>query len=188
MDSARVGHFAITDAERGPVVIPSAIARDGDRVLVHGSTGSRWLRALAGGAPTCLAVTTVHGLVVARSAFESSMHYRSAVLFGTCERLSGTDAEAALDVITDALIPGRVVELRRPTRRELDATLILALPMTEWSLKVSDGWPEDDVDDIAGAAWAGIVPLYETVGTPLPAPDLRNDIEPPRSVQDLSPG
>ncbi|MBE7188371.1 pyridoxamine 5'-phosphate oxidase family protein [Jatrophihabitans endophyticus] len=185
LDSARVGHFAIADAERGPVVLPSAIARDGDRVLTHGSTGSRWLRALAGGAPTSLAVTTVHGLVVARSAFESSMHYRSAVLFGTCTRLTGDEAAVALDVITDALIPGRVGELRRPTRRELEATLVLALPIDEWSLKVSDGWPDDVEDDLPGPAWAGVVPLHETVGEPRPAPDLRAGIDVPASVHGL---
>ena len=185
LDTARVGHFALTDAERGPVVLPSAIVRDGDRVLTHGSTGSQWLRALAGGAPTCLAVTTVHGLVVARSAFESSMHYRSAVLFGTCTRLLGDDAEAALDVVTDALIPGRVAEVRRPTRRELEATLVLALPIDEWSLKVSDGWPDDVEDDLPGPAWAGVVPLHEVVGTPLSAPDMRAGIDVPASVTDL---
>ena len=107
LDAALVGHFAL-QADGHPVVVPTAIARDGDSVLAHGSTGSRWMRALATGAPTALAVTLLDGIVVARSAFESSMHYRSAVLFGCVRAGRATPAEkrAALDLITDALLPG----------------------------------------------------------------------------------
>lgn len=185
LDASRVGHFALT-AEHGPVVIPTAVARDGDRVLAHGSTGSRWMRLLADGAPTCLAVTAVDGLVVARSAFESSMHYRSAVLFGSCTRVPDADKAAALDVITEHLIPGRVGELRRPTTKELGATLVLALPIEEWSLKASAKWPEDLDDDIAGDAWAGVVPVVTGFGDARPAPDLRAGIPLPASVRALT--
>lgn len=180
LDSSRIGHFALTRPDDAPVVLPTAIARDGDRVLAHGSTGSRWMRALAAGAPTCLAVTALDGLVVARSAFESSMRYRSAVLFGSCSVV--TDKLAALDLVTEQLLPGRTAEVRRPTTRELDATLVLALPIAEWSLKVSAGWPDDPPEDVAGDAWAGVVPLHELRGTPLPAPDLRPGIRFPPSV------
>ncbi len=183
LDSTLVGHFALADPEHGPVVIPTAVVRDGDRILAHGSTGSRWMRALAAGAPTCLAVTALYGVVVARSAFESSLHYRSAVLFGRCTPLADDEKAAALDLVTDALIPGRVAEIRRPTRRELEATLVLALPVEEWSLKVSDGWPEDPPEDVAGDAWGGVVPMLTGYGTPVPAPDLREGIEAPPSVR-----
>ena len=108
-------------------MLPIAIARDGDDVLLHGSTGSRWLRLIAQGIPVSLAVTALDALVVARSAFESSMRYRSAVLFGRCQPLAGQDKLAALDVLTDALIPGRVAEVRRPSAKELAATLVLRL-------------------------------------------------------------
>ena len=182
LDSTVVGHFALADPERGPVVIPSAIVRDGDRVLAHGSTGSRWMRALAAGTPTCLAVTALDGVVVARSAFESSLHYRSAVLFGVCVPLPDEQKSAALDLVTEALIPGRVAEIRRPSRRELEATLVLALPIVEWSLKVSDGWPDDPPEDIAGDAWGGVVPMLTGYGAPVPAPDLRAGISVPASV------
>ena len=182
LDSTFVGHFALS-ADAGPVVIPTAITRDGDRVLAHGSTGSRWMRALADGAPTCLAVTALDGLVVARSAFESSLHYRSAVLFGACSVLRDEEKDAALDKITEALLPGRVAELRRPTVREKQATLVLSLPIEQWSLKVSDGWPDDEDDDIAGDAWAGVVPLITTRGTPVAAPDLRDGIGLPPSLR-----
>jgi len=184
LDTSRVGHFALT-AEHGPVVIPTAISRDGARVLAHGSTGSRWMRMLASGAPTCLAVTALDGLVVARSAFESSMHYRSAVLFGSCVRVPDEEKEAALDLITDHLIPGRVAELRRPTWQELAATQVLALPIEEWSLKVSAAWPDDPDEDIAGDAWAGVVPIVQTYGDALPAPDLREGIPIPPSVRNI---
>jgi nitroimidazol reductase NimA-like FMN-containing flavoprotein (pyridoxamine 5'-phosphate oxidase superfamily) len=184
LDASRVGHFALT-AEHGPVVIPTAVARDGDRVLAHGSTGSRWMRLLADGAPTCLAVTAVDGLVVARSAFESSMHYRSAVLFGSCTPVPDDEKADALDRITEHLIPGRVGELRRPTSKELAATQVLALPIAEWSLKVSDKWPEDPEQDVAGDAWAGVVPIVTSYGSPRPAPDLRAGIPVPPSVHNL---
>jgi hypothetical protein len=183
LDDCRLGHFALV-RDGAPLVIPTAVVRDGDRVLAHGSTGAPWMRALATGAPTCLAVTAWDGLVVARSAFESSIHYRSAVLFGSCAPVD--DAERALDLVTEALLPGRVAELRRPTPRERAATLVLQLPITEWSLKISAGWPEDPPEDVTGPAWAGVVPRHLRHGVPVPAPDLRDGIPVPPSVQRLS--
>lgn len=187
IDEVRVGHVAFTAAEDGPTVLPILIVRDGDQVLLHGSTGSPWLGCLASGAAISLAVTALDGLVVARSAFESSMHYRSAVIFGACGQLEGEQKIAALDVITDALIPGRLGEIRRPNAREIAATSVLALPIAEWSLKVSDCWPDDDEDDIAGDAWAGVVPLaVQHWARPRPAPDLRDGIATPASVRRLA--
>src|SRR3954462_6328736 len=185
LDTARVGHFAVVADDGTPAVIPTMVVRDGDRVLGHGSTGPRWMRRLATGVPTALAVTAYDGLVVARSAFESSLRYRSAVVFGACVVLPDTEKEHALDLVTDALIPGRVAEVRRPTKAELAATLVLALPLDDWSLKVSAGWPDDEPDDIAGPAWAGVVPLRQTYDDPLPAPALAPGIGVPPSVAAL---
>jgi len=186
LDTVHVGHFAIVDADGHPVVLPTATVRDGDRVLVHGSTGSKWLRRLATGSPTSLAVTSFDGLVVARSAFESSMRYRSAVLFGQCAVIAEPDEKLrALDLITDGLIPGRSKEVRVSTVKELAAVLVLALPIEEWSLKVSEGWPDDPDDDVAGPAWAGVLPVVQRYGEPLPAPDLRAGIDMPDSVRGL---
>ena len=181
-----VGHFGIVDSAGHPVVFPTAVVRDGDRVLAHGSTGSPWMRALAAGAPACLTVTAEDGLVVARSAFESSIHYRSAVIFGTCTALDDdADRSRALDLITETLLPGRTAEIRRPADRELAATLVLSLPLERWSLKISAGWPDDPDDDVAGPAWARVVPRIISYGTPQPAPDLRDGIDLPPSVRAL---
>lgn len=185
LDATRVGHFAFVDDAGGPVVIPTAVVRDGDRVLAHGSTGSRWMRSLSAGRQTCLAVTALDGLVIARSAFESSFHYRSAVLFGRCTTVPPDAKPAALDLITEALLPGRSAEIRRPTTRELEATLVLAFPISEWSLKVSDDWPEDPPEDVAAQAWAGVLPMVVGYAPPRPAPDLRAGIGVPASVTAL---
>jgi hypothetical protein len=153
---------------------------------MHGSTGSGWMREVATGAPVSVAVTSIEGLVVARSAFESSMLYRSAVLFGSCAVLAGDDKQAALDVLTDHLIPGRTSEVRASTPKELAATLVLALPIETWSLKISDDWPEDPPEDVEGPAWAGLLPLETAYAVPVAAPDLRDGIDVPPSVRRLS--
>ncbi len=181
LDEALVCHVGLV-VEGHPVVIPTAVARDGDRILLHGSTGSGWMRTVAGGAAVSVAVTEVDGLVVARSAFESSMLYRSAVIFGVCSVLDGVEKRRAVDVLTEALIPGRVAEVRAPTAKELAATLVLALPLERWSLKISDGWPEDPPEDVEGPAWAGVIPRQSLYAEPRPAPDLRAGIETPPSV------
>jgi nitroimidazol reductase NimA-like FMN-containing flavoprotein (pyridoxamine 5'-phosphate oxidase superfamily) len=182
LDATLIGHVGLV-VDGHPLVVPTAIARDGDRVLIHGSTGSGWLRRVATGADVCLTVTALDGLVIARSAFESSMHYRSAVLFGRLDPVPDSAAEAALDRLTETMLPGRSAEVRRPTPRELSATLVLALPIERWSLKISAGWPDDPPDDVAGPAWAGVVPLHTTPGPPQTAPDLRSGIVVPPSVQ-----
>jgi nitroimidazol reductase NimA-like FMN-containing flavoprotein (pyridoxamine 5'-phosphate oxidase superfamily) len=188
LDSTRVGHFAVLAEDGTPAVIPTMVVRDDDRVLAHGSTGSRWMRRLASGVPTALGVTAYEGLVVARSAFESSIRYRSAVVFGRCSTVTEDrdGKERFLDLVTEALIPGRSAEIRRPTKAELAATLVLALPLEDWSLKLSSGWPEDEDDDVAGPAWAGVVPVHQAYGAPIPAPDLRTGIDVPASIRALA--
>ncbi|MCU1558236.1 MAG: putative flavin-nucleotide-binding protein [Microbacteriaceae bacterium] len=180
----RVGHFAfVVDGQ--PNVLPSAIAADDAGILLHGSSGSRWLRLLATGIPVALAVTALDALVVARSAFESSMHFRSAVIFGSCAPVPDHERVAALDRVTEALIPGRVAELRPPSTKELAATLILRMTIEEWSLKVSAGWPEDEAADVAGGAWAGVLPTASGFTAANSAPDLAEGIPVPDSVKKL---
>jgi uncharacterized protein len=184
LDSVHIGHFALVAEDGHPVVLPTAVARDGDRMLAHGSTGSGWISRLAAGAPTSLAVTSLDALVVARSAFESSMRYRSAVIFGRCAPLTDADEKLrALDTVVEALLPGRLAEVRRPTPKELAQTIVLALPITEWSLKVSAGWPDDPPEDCASPVWAGVLPVQARYSAPIPAPDLRAGIPVPESVR-----
>lgn len=171
-----------------PVAFPIGFARLGDDLVIHGSTGSPWLRALSDGVPAAVSVTTLDGVVVARSGFESSFHYRSASLYGRFATVSDDEKAAVLEALTDAFIPGRVAELRASTRRELAASLALRLPITaeNWSLKVSDGWPEDPDEDIASGAWAGVVPLTVEYGTPRRAPDCDPGIPEPDSVRSMT--
>jgi uncharacterized protein len=171
-----------------PVAFPIGFARIGDELVIHGSTGSPWMRALAGGAAAAVSVTALDGVVVARSAFESSFRYRSAAVYGVFTEVPADEKVGYLDAVTDKFIPGRVDELRESTRKELAATLALRLPIgaDNWSLKVSAGWPDDPDDDVAGTAWAGVVPMTVEYGAPLAAPDLRAGIDVPASIRAMT--
>ena len=170
-----------------PAAPPIGVTRIADELVIHGSTGSPWLRQLAGGVSAAVSITTLDGVLVARSGFESSFHYRSAVLFGTFEDI-GDDKVRYLETVTDTFIPGRVAELRASNRKEIAATTVLRLPITtdNWSLKISNGWPEDPDDDVAAGAWAGVVPLTTIYGEPRRAPDCDEAIPVPDSVRQLS--
>jgi nitroimidazol reductase NimA-like FMN-containing flavoprotein (pyridoxamine 5'-phosphate oxidase superfamily) len=180
LDAALVAHVAVVDGTQ-PFVVPLAFARDRDRLLVHGSTASRTFRALAAGVPSCATVTVVDGLVVARSQFESSMRYRSAMVLGTFSTLHSGEKERALAVLAARLLPG-LDGARTPSAKELKATSVLELPLEEWSLKVSGGHPEDDDGDLDRPVWAGTIPLHHTWGEPEPAPDLAPGIDVPPAV------
>jgi nitroimidazol reductase NimA-like FMN-containing flavoprotein (pyridoxamine 5'-phosphate oxidase superfamily) len=185
LDAALVAHVAVVDpseADGQPYVVPLGVARDGDRLLLHGSTASRALRALAAGAPTCATVTILDAVVIARSQFESSMNYRSAMVLGRCTELAGEEKRRALAALSQRLLPG-VEGQRPPTRKELAATSIVALPLAEWSLKVSGkAGPDDEPSDLDREVWAGVVPLRHVWGEPVDAPDLRVDVRPPAAL------
>ena len=187
LDGGLVAHVALVD-DGQPYVLPVAFARDGDRVLLHGSTGSRLFRALADGAPACVTVTLLDGLVLARSLFESSMNYRSVMILGRCVRLTDDDKLDALHRLSEHLMPGRWGDARHPTVKELAATTVLALPLTECSVKVSEGGPEDPPEDLDWPAWAGVVPLEHRFGSPQPSPDLRSASRPPAYVNTWTTG
>ena len=173
LDAGLVAHVSVADSDGRPYVVPVAYARDGDNVLFHGSTGSRLFRGLAHGQPTCLTVTLLDGLVLARSTFESSMHYRGVMVLGVARKLAGKDKAAALETITEHLLPGRWAEARHPNKKELAATMVLSLPLDEVSVKVSDGPPEDEPADVDIPIWAGVIPMRESFASPIPAPDLK---------------
>jgi uncharacterized protein len=184
LDAGRVAHIAVDDDGGQPYVVPVAYARDGDAVLIHGSTASRLFRSLSAGAPTCLTVTVIDGLVLARSVFESSMHYRCAMVLGSAASLDGDAKLAGLERISEHLMPGRWADARQPNRKELAATLVLSMPLDEWSVKVSEGPPEDAEDDLDLPVWAGVLPLYESYGDAAAAPDLRPGLDVPSYVRD----
>lgn len=171
-----------------PVALPVGFVRVGGELVVHGSTGSPWLRHLATGAPASVCVSTLDGVVVARSGFESSFHYRSAVLFGSFEAVADADKPPYLQALTDTFIPGRVVEVRRSTPRERAATLVLRMGIgaDNWSLKVGDGWSDDPAEDVASGVWAGVVPITMTYGEPRRAPDCDESIPVPPSVRSMT--
>ena len=168
--------------------MPMLYARVGDRVYVHGSRASRMMRTLAEGAPACLTVTLVHGLVLARSAFEHSANYESVVVFGRFEEIAESDERlTAFEAFTNQLLPDRWREVRAPNRKELKATTILALPLAEASAKVRSGPPDDDDSpDAALETWAGVLPLVTSFGAPQPSPGLRPGIPLPRAAAVVS--
>jgi nitroimidazol reductase NimA-like FMN-containing flavoprotein (pyridoxamine 5'-phosphate oxidase superfamily) len=186
LDRGLVAHVAFVDQGR-PFCIPTLYARAGDRVLIHGSSASRMVRQLAAGAPACVTVTMVDGLVLARSAFEHSANYDSVVLLGTFELIADDEKMAALQTFVERLIPGRWDEVRQPSRKELKATQVLALPIDEASVKTRSGPPDDDESaDATLDVWAGVLPLHESFGAPVPSPGLRPGIRLSPSVEQLS--
>lgn len=181
--STTLAHIAYQSPD-GPRIFPTAFAILDDHLVIHGSTGSRWMRHLVGQAVS-VAVTKLTGLVVARSTFESSVHYRSAIIYGSFSLVEGERTEAYLSRMSDRLIPGRSSEVRPSLRKEVAATMLLEMPLDRWSLRVSDGWSEDEAPDIAGDAWAGVVRLGAPSVTAEAAPNLRPGIPVPQSVARL---
>jgi hypothetical protein len=139
---------------------------------------------LAGGAPCCFTVTHLDGLVLARSANDSSMNYRSAVLLGSCEEVVDHDEKVRiLDVITDHLLPGRRASLRPMLKKEIAATLVLRMPIAEFSVKSRAGGPLDEGDDVHWPVWSGVMPISMQFGEPVPADDLDEGIDVPAMFQ-----
>jgi hypothetical protein len=186
LDRGLVGHVAfVEDGE--PRCIPMLYARVGDTVYIHGSTASRMIRLLAGGAPACLTVTLLDGLVLARSAFEHSANYESVVALGHFHAVEDeAERVAAFEAFAEKLLPGRWREVRGPNRKELNATTILALTIEEASAKVRTGPPDDDDSpDAELDTWAGVVPIITSYGEPEPSPGLRPEIPLAASVSRL---
>ena len=179
VDEALICHVGLIEAEQ-PVVIPTLHARDGDQILLHGATTSRLLRYAATGAPLCITVTLVDGLVLARSIFHHSINYRSAGLLGRGVLIEGAAAKlAALERFTEKLIPGRWDDARMPNAVELKATAVVAVTIESASAKIRTGPPKDDEEDYALSVWAGVLPLHQSVGEPLPDPAARTEIRVP---------
>jgi nitroimidazol reductase NimA-like FMN-containing flavoprotein (pyridoxamine 5'-phosphate oxidase superfamily) len=173
VDAAWLCHVAFTDlhtdtGEPYPVSLPTACWRIGDQVFIHGSNGSRMMKRLASGAPVCLSVTLLDGMVLARSAFSHSMNYRSVVVFGQFEVVPEADKPAVLDAFIDHIAPGRRLEARPGDVNELKATTVLALSLAEASAKIRAWGPHDKEGDESLPVWAGVLPLREQRLAPVP--------------------
>ena len=182
LDEAFVCHVGFTVDEQ-PFVIPTAYARVGEQLVLHGSQASRMMRALAWGVDVCVTVTLVDGLVLARSAFHHSINYRSVVIFGKAQVVRDEDEKlAALRAFTEHIVPDRWQDVRPPTDKELKATTVLSLPLQEASAKVRTGNPIDDEEDYALDIWAGVIPVRLTAGEPVADNRLRDGIPIPPHV------
>jgi uncharacterized protein len=178
LDAGLVCHVGLV-RDGAPVVLPTGYGRIGGTLYVHGSTGARWLRE----GPVCVTVTHLDGLVYARSVFHFSMNYRSAVVLA--EARTVTDEQErwdALEAIVEHLAPGSWEHARVPNKREMAATVVLAVELAEASVKVRTGPPGDDAEDLSDTVWAGVVPLTSTYGTPIPDAHVPTGTTPPAHV------
>ena len=167
LDEGFICHVGFV-VEGQPYVIPTGYARVGDHIYIHGSAASRMLRNLSQGIDICLTVTLIDGLVLARSAFHHSINYRSVVILGKAELVSDVgEKNAALEALTEHIVPGRWAEVRWPNELELKATTVLKLPIDEASAKIRTGDPKDDEEDYAMDVWAGVLPLELRTGEPI---------------------
>jgi nitroimidazol reductase NimA-like FMN-containing flavoprotein (pyridoxamine 5'-phosphate oxidase superfamily) len=156
-----------------PFVIPTGYGRVGDNLYIHGSAASRMLRRVDEGIAVCVTVTLLDGLVLARSIFNHSMNYRSVVILGTAVGVNDAKEKfEALRLLSEHILPGRWVESRPPNEKELKATLVMRLPIQEFSAKVRQGPPVDDETDYAFPTWAGVIPLEMVAGKPVNDPRL----------------
>ncbi len=172
LDAGKLCHVGFTLDDQ-PYVIPMAYARMGRQLLIHGSVASRVMKTLASGARCCVTVTHYDGLVYARSTFNSSMNYRSTMVFGTAHEITDLDEKRkSIQALVDHLMPGRRTDLRKSTPQELNATTLLALPIETFSTKCRTGPPNDKKSDLDAEVWAGVVPLELTAGEPIDAPDI----------------
>ena len=182
LDDNLVAHVALVENGE-PIVIPMTYGRDGNTLYLHGSTGSRLMRLLAQNPSVCISITELNALKVARSTFNSGMHYRAAVIFGKAELVRDENKLRALDALSDGLIPGRNLEARPTTKKELAATIIISVELDETSVKISKNEVDDPEEDMNLGYWAGIIPLTTIAGTAIPA-DLESESLPiPPSIQ-----
>jgi nitroimidazol reductase NimA-like FMN-containing flavoprotein (pyridoxamine 5'-phosphate oxidase superfamily) len=167
LDEGLVCHVGFS-ADGQPFVIPTLYARIGDAIYFHGSAASRMLRGVSEGSNVCLTVTLTDGIVLARSVFNHSMNYRSVVALGKATLVDAPQEKLeALRAFTEKILPHRWDDARQPNEKELKATSVLRLPLTEASAKVRVGPPEDDAPDYALPVWAGVIPLHTVAGAPI---------------------
>jgi uncharacterized protein len=182
LDAGLICHLGVI-ANGVPRVLPTGYGRRSDLLYLHGSSANATFMAGAG-QEVCVTVTHLDGLVCARSVFNHSMNYRSAMIFGVARLLTDpAERTAALEIITEHLVPGQWSYVRQPTKKELAATSVLELPLTEASVKIRTGGPHDEPEDYTMDMWAGVVPVTEAFGEPEPDADLRPGIAVPQHIR-----
>jgi len=169
-----------------PFVIPTGYGRADDNLYIHGSAASRMLRRIDEGIEVCVTVTLLDGLVLARSIFNHSMNYRSVMILGTAVAVRDAEEKLqALRLLSEHILPGRWVESRQPSEKELKATLVMRLPIEEFSSKVRQGPPIDDEEDYGFSTWAGVIPLEMVPGKPINDPRLCPEREVPQYLSNI---
>ncbi|MDD2922364.1 MAG: pyridoxamine 5'-phosphate oxidase family protein [Anaerolineales bacterium] len=186
LDEALICHVGFAENNQ-PYVIPINFARMDDTIVLHGAKASRLLKHIEDGNPVCVEATIVDGLVLARSVFHSSINYRSVVLFGAGQIIKDENEKmAALEAITEHLIPGRWSEARLPNRKEMNATSVVSIQIEQASAKIRSGPPGDDEADYALPIWAGVLPLQETASRPIRDELMTQEIPAPKYVAKYS--
>lgn len=185
ISDTQCGHVSHVDDQGEPHITPVVVARVGESLVWHGSTGATWMRMVEQGRRVAVALTAIDALVVGRTRIENSFWYRSAIIYGSPRRLLGPQQDEALNALTDHILPGRVAETRASSPRELAATMVLAIDLDDWILKLSAEWPDDPSPDKETDVWAGALPVQLRFGPPIPAPDLSRDVPVPPSCRQL---
>ena len=170
-----------------PMMIPTGYCRIEDKLYIHGSVGSHFMRSLADGRDVCISVSLLDGLVLARSAFHHSVNYRSVVIFGQAELITDEqEAWDALEAFTEHVIKGRWAEVREPDAFEMKKTMVLAFSLEKASAKVRVGNPSDDEEDYELPVWAGVLPLKQVAQAPITDPLMRHQTPVPDYVANYS--
>lgn len=186
LDEAFVCHVAFI-SDGLPIVVPTNYVRVGDKLFLHGSTASRLMKTLGSGAPFCLSVTLLDGIVCSPTATGHSVNYRSVVVMGKAEPVEGEAAKlAAMRDFVDYVIRGRWATVRPPSEQELKGTMVLAVPLVEASAKVRTGFAVDNAEEYSGGAWTGVIPMKWKAEAPIPDPRGNASIAPPQNIQKYS--
>lgn len=184
LDSGFVGHVGFSQ-DGQPFVIPMAYGRHENHIYLHGATKSRLMTNLETGIPVCMTVTHLEGIVLARSAFHHSMNYKSAVIFGIATEVPADEKEAALQIISEQILPGRWEASRHPNEKELKATMVLQFTIEEASAKIRQGPPKDEPEDYTLPIWAGVIPIQQQILAPVADPDLMKGVQPGPEIAGL---
>jgi uncharacterized protein len=184
LDETFLCHIGFSVGDQ-PFVIPTSFGRENQTIFIHGSSASRMLREVSKGFPICVTVMLLDGIVLARSAFNHSMNYRSAVILGTAKGVEGERKMHALEVMANHMIPGRWAESRYPNGTEMLATTVLSVDISEASAKIRKGPPLDDDEDLGHQCWAGVLPVSTRMGSPIVDPRSPNPIAEPSYVSQL---